>query len=194
MDRAIPPQRVIDPDGHAVEVFPLPTEEAALAALLRTLFEEHWEEIVFGPLIEGAAWEWRAPHAPSHVGLLDGYLTVAFGAAHFHLCIGPTKGPRSDPTPAALATHRRCARAEMFRRLDREEGVPTSWGLRLFNGAGEQQVTVFFPNPFLSPEGERVLDEPDWSRLALWDAMRARHLGATAPDPFDRSGKRFRHG
>jgi hypothetical protein len=194
MDGAILPKRVIDPDGHAVEIFPLPTEEAELAALLRMLFEEHWQEIVFGPMIEGAAWEWQAPHAPSHVGLLDGYLTIAFGAAHFHLCIGPTRGTRRDPTPAALGRHRRCARAELFRRLDREESAPTSWGLRLFNGAGEQQLTVFFPNPFLSPDGERVLSEPDWSRLALWDALRARHLGATGPDPFDRSGKRFRHG
>jgi hypothetical protein len=193
MDGAILPQRVIDPDGHAVEIFPLPTEEAALAALLRALFEEHWQEIVFGPIIEGAAWEWRAPHAPSYVGLLDGYLTIAFGAAHFHLCIGPTWGMRGDPTSPALAKHRRCARAELFRRLDRE-GVPTSWGLRLFNGAGEQQMTVFFPNPFLSPDGERVLAAPDWSRLALWDAMRARHLGATGPDSLDRSGKTFRHG
>jgi hypothetical protein len=193
MDGALLPQRVIDPDGHAVEIFPLPTEEAALAALLRDLFQNHWQEIVFGPIIEGAAWEWRAPHAPSYVGVADGYLTIAFGAPHFHLCIGPTKGMRSDPTPAALARHRRCARAELFRRLDRD-GAPTSWGLRLFNGAGEQQMTVFFPNPLLSADGDRVLAEPDWSRLALWDDMRARHLGATAPDPFDRSAKAFRHG
>jgi hypothetical protein len=192
MDGALLPQRVIDPDGHAVEIFPLPTEEAALAALLRDLFQNHWQQIVFGPIIEGAAWEWRAPHAPSYVGVADGYLTIAFGAPHFHLCIGPTKGMRSDPTPASLARHRRCARAELFRRLDRD-GAPTSWGLRLFNGAGEQQMTVFFPNPLLSADGDRVLAEPDWSRLALWDDMRARHLGATA-DPFDRSAKAFRHG
>src|SRR3712207_4148199 len=85
-------QRVTDEDGHMVEIFPLPTDEATLERVLRELFESHWDKIVFGPIIQGAAWEFQAPHAPTHVGVLDGYLTVAFGAPHFHLCIGPTKG------------------------------------------------------------------------------------------------------
>jgi hypothetical protein len=55
------PQRMIDVDGSAVDIFPLPVEEAALEALLRDLFENHWREITFGPIIEGAAYEFRAP-------------------------------------------------------------------------------------------------------------------------------------
>ena len=86
--------RPTDPDGATVDIFPLPTDEASLEQLLRDLFEKHWDAITFGPLIQGAAWEIRAPHAPTHVGMLDGYLTVAFGASHFHLCIGPTRGRR----------------------------------------------------------------------------------------------------
>jgi hypothetical protein len=185
-------RRVRDPDGHAVDVFPVPVDEGSLSALLRDLFENHWQEIVFGPIIEGAAWEFRAPHAPTLVGMMDGYLTVAFGASHFHLCIGETKGPRHDRTPADLARRRQTARAELYRRLD-HDGAPVSWGLRLFNGAGEAQVTVLLPNPLLSPDGERVLKTPDWSRLELWDALRARWTGATAPDPLDRTAHRFRH-
>jgi hypothetical protein len=92
-------ERVTDEDGHVVEVFPLPTDEPTLERVLRDLFESHWDQIVFGPIIQGAAWEFQAPHAPTHVGVLDGYLTVAFGAPHFHLCIGPTKRPRTNPTP-----------------------------------------------------------------------------------------------
>jgi hypothetical protein len=65
--------------------------------------------------------------------------------------------------------------------------------VRLFNGAGEQQVTILLPNPFLSPDGDKVLKRPDWSRLALWDALRARWTGAAGPDPVDRSAERFRH-
>jgi hypothetical protein len=186
------PRRITDPDGATAEVFPLPTDETSLETLLRDLFENHWDKIVFGPIIQGAAWEMKAPHAPSHVGMLDGYLTVAFGISHFHLCIGPTKGPRHDPTPPAVARHRQTKRAELYRRLDRD-GAPTSWGLRLFNGEGEQQVTILMPNPFLSPDGEKVLKTPDWSRLALWDALRARWTGAEGPDPADRSASRFRH-
>ena len=185
-------QRVIDEDGHVVEVFALPTDEATLERVLRDLFEVHWDKIVFGPIIQGAAWEFQAPHAPTHVGVLDGYLTVAFGAPHFHLCIGTTQGSRHNPTPPALAQHRRCARAELFRRLARD-GVPTSWGLRLWNGHGEQQATIVFPNPFLSADGTKALREPDWSRLALWDEMRLRYLGIPGSDPVDRSGTGFRH-
>jgi len=184
--------RVTDEDGHIVEVFPLPTDEGTLERILRELFESHWNEIVFGPIIQGAAWEFQAPHAPTHVGLLDGYLTVAFGAPHFHLCIGPTKGARHNPTPPALAEHRRCARAEFYRRLH-HSGAPTSWGLRLWNGHGEQQATIVFPNPFLSTDGTKVIRPPDWSRLALWDDLRFRYLGVQGPDPVDRSGTGFHH-
>ena len=36
-----------------------------------------------------------------------------------------------------------------------------SWGLQLFNGAGEQQITVLLPNPFLDAVTDKVLKEPD---------------------------------
>jgi hypothetical protein len=192
-DAPVVSQIVTDEDGSQVEIFPLPTDESTLERLLRDLFESHWDKLVFGPIIQGAAWEFQAPHAPTHVGVLDGYLTVAFGAPHFHLCIGPTRGSRSNPTPEALAQHRRCARAEFFRRLN-PAGAPTSWGLRLWNGHGEQQATIVFPNPFLSPDGKRALKEPDWTRLALWDEMRLRYAGIQGPDPVDRSGTGFHHG
>jgi hypothetical protein len=185
------PERVTDPDGAVVEILPLPTDAASLEELLRDLFERQWDKITFGPIIQGAAWEMRAPHAPTHVGMLDGYLTVAFGASHFHLCIGAHKGPRNNPTPEALARHRQTSRAELYRRLD-QSGAPVSWGLRLFNGEDEQQLTILLPNPFLA-EGDKVLQEPDWSRLALWDQLRARWTGSAAPDPFDRSAVSFVH-
>jgi hypothetical protein len=54
-------QRTTDPDGAAVDIFPLPTDEASLEQLLRDLSEKHWQAITFGPLIQGAAWEMRAP-------------------------------------------------------------------------------------------------------------------------------------
>jgi hypothetical protein len=186
-------KRVTDTDGAIVDIYPLRTDEATLEKLLRDPFEQHWDKITFGPLIQGAAWEIRAPHAPTHVGMLDGYLTVAFGASHFHLCIGPHKGPRNNPTPEALARHRRTARAELYRRLDKSS-APVSWGLRLFNGHDEQQVTILLPNPFLALDSDKVLKTPDWSRLDLWDQLRARWLGLTEPDPVDRSGRGFSHG
>lgn len=188
-------ERVTEPDGSVLEVFALPADAVSLEALLRQLFEQHWRDITFGPIIQGAAWELQAPAAPTHVGMLDGYITIAFGAPHFHLCIGEHKGmaSQSHPVSAELARHRRTARAEMYRQLD-ADGAPISWGIRLFNGKDEQQITILLPNPFLSPKNEKVLKTPDWSRLALWDQLRARWLGLAGPDPLDRLARRFQHG
>ena len=192
MTAAVQPKRIVDPDGAEVDVFALPTDESNLLALLRDIFERHWLDVTFGPIVQGAAWEMRATAPPAHIGLLDGYLTVVFGHSHFHLCIGETKGSRRNPTPEVLAHHRRTARAELYRQIG-AGGAPVSWGLRLFNGAGEQQITILLPNPFLSADGDKILEEPDWSRLALWDGLRSRWLGLADPDPIDRSGRAFRH-
>jgi hypothetical protein len=185
-------QRIVDPDGATVEVFPLPTDEATLLELLRDLFANHWHDITFGPMVQGAAWEMRAAQAPSKIGVLDGYLTVAFGVPHFHICIGEHKGPHNNPVLPELAHHRRTARAELYRRLKRD-GTPVSWGVRLFNGKDEQQITVLLPNPYLDRETDKILRKPDWSRLYLWDQLRARWLCQAEPDPLDRSGTGFRH-
>ena len=192
MDTVAIPRRIVDADGSATDVFALPTDAASLEAILRDLFENHWRDITFGPLIQGAAWEMRAAQAPSLVGMLDGYLTVAFGAPHFHLCIGEHKGTRAHPVSAELAHHRRTSRAELYRRLG-PAGTPVSWGLRLYNGKGEQQITVLLPNPFLDRDTDKIRRSPDWSQLDLWDGLRARWLGLYKPDPIDRSGKGFAH-
>jgi hypothetical protein len=173
-----------------LDLFPLATDEKVLFGLLEEIFGKHWHEIVFGSLIQGAVFELHPSEAPTRIALLDGYLTVAFGSSHLHVCIGEHHGSHRQPVSPEVAKHRRTARAELYRTLD-PEGAPVSWGLRLFNGAGEQQLTIFLPNPFLDDEG-RVCREPDWSRLALWDELRARHLGC-GPDERDRSARRFFH-
>ncbi len=173
-----------------VEMFRLEPGEDLLRRLLTEIFVEHWEHIVFGSLIQGAVFELTA-EAPGEVSMLDGYLTVVFGRSHMHLCIGEHRGRRANPTDAALARHRQTARAEFFRTLSPEDQAPTSWGFRMFNGAGEQQLTIFLPNPFLSDDMQ-VLKDPDWARLDLWDRLRARYLDLD-PDPKDRAAKRFWH-
>jgi hypothetical protein len=192
MDTAAIPSRIVDEDGSPVDVFALPTDAASLEKLLRDLFENHWREITFGPLIQGAAWEMRAARAPSTIGMLDGYLTIAFGLPHFHICIGEHKGTRANPVSPELAHHRRTARAELYRRISRD-GTPVSWGLRLYNGKGEQQITVLLPNPFIDRDTDKVRKVPEWSALDLWDRLRAEHLGLLEPDLLDRAGSGFRH-
>jgi hypothetical protein len=79
---------------------------------------------------------------PDSIGTMDGYLTVVSGISHFHICVGGHKGPLGDPVSPALARRRRqTARAELYRLLG-VAGTPVSWGLRLFNGKGEQQITI----------------------------------------------------
>ncbi len=185
------PRTAVEPGMGTLEVFPLDTSEETLFALLRDIFENYWQVIRFGPLIQGAAWEIRAPGAPSRVVLSDGYLTVDFGVWHFHICIGRHRGSPKNPVDPGLATHRRTARAELYRQL-KADGTPNFWGLRLFNGKDEQQLTVFLPNPYLSDD-DRVLATPDWSRLAMWDHLRKRYLGLE-PEERDRSSTGFVHG
>ena len=174
--------------GGRVEVFPLAVAPDFLVDLCRLLFEEHWHEIVFGPCVQGAVFEIAVDGPPKAVSVLDGYLTVDFGRWHFHLCIGENRGGPRNPTPPALAAHRRTARAELYRNLG-DDGIPRNWGLRLYNGGGEQQVTVFLPNPLLTP-AMKPARPPDFTRLALWDKLRARCLGLP-PDPLDRTARGF---
>lgn len=171
-----------------VEIFPLAVDQEVLFGLFRLLFEQHWHEIAFGPCVQGAVFEIAVDGPPRTINIFDGYLTVDFGRWHFHLCIGENKGGPRSPTPPALAAHRRTARAELYRGLG-PDGVPQNWGLRLFNGGGEQQVTVFLPNPLLTAE-MKPARPPDFTRLALWDKLRAEYLGLP-PDPLDRTARGF---
>lgn len=179
------PTVVRNESGRTEHVWPLPTDEATLLDLVTTVFTHHWESIHFGVLIEGAAWEVAASGPPKRISTYDGYVTVDFGRWHFHLCIG--EHTASGPELGAI---RRCSRAELYRGLG-ADGSPTTWGLRLFNGRGEQQMTVMLPNPFLT-DHQQVLDAPDFTRLTAWNALRERFLGLAA-DPRDRTGRGFRH-
>jgi len=180
------------PGGErALQVWPLPLEESFLEEFLTYVFTNYWDQVVFGPIIEGAAYELTCPRAPSRISKFDGYLTVSFDGPHFHLCIGENKGSPKDPTPEALKTRRRPARAEIFRRLDKD-GAPLSWGFEMHNGSAEPMISIFFANPFLSA-GDKLNKEPMWERLAMWRDLSKRYLGRE-PEEFDASGKGYRGG
>jgi nitrile hydratase accessory protein len=180
---------VEEPGMGRLEVFALPTDEPTLLAIITDLFENWWSQIRFGPIIQGAVFEGRASAPPRHIGVLDGYVTVDLDGWHFHLCIGEHHGDADHPVPPELAHHRRCHRAELYRVLHHD--APVSWGLRLLNGADEQQITVLLPNPFLDDD-QRPLPEPDWTRLACWDHLREDYLGL-ASEQRDRTADRFHH-
>lgn len=182
------PQRVSEKGVGTLEVWPIPPTEELLHAILRDLFAHHWTEITFGPLIQGAAWELRTDKPPHKMVLHDGYLTIDFGLTHMHLCIGPHRGDPYFPTDSTLARQRQTVRAEFFRRINRD-GTPDTWGFHMYNGQGEQQITILLPNPFVSDELQ-FYEAPQWERLQLWDEVRKRYLNLE-PEAFDRSGRRM---
>jgi hypothetical protein len=185
MTEAPAPYRTEELGMGTLDVFPLPVEENILLEVFKEIFEKHWEEIHFGYMIQGAAFEAKAPNAPTLIGVSSGYLTVDFGTWHFHVCIGHYE----DANPE-LSRIRKTKRAELYRTI-KGDGTPGSWGLRLFNGNDEHQFQVFLPNPYLSPD-QQIENEPSWERLDLWDVLRERWLGLE-PDPVDRSASGFRH-
>jgi hypothetical protein len=178
---------VDEPGNGLIELFALPTDQDNLLRLLEKVFE-HWQVVQFGPIIQGAAYEIKAPCAP-RITVLDGYATLDFEQWHMHICVGPTIGDPSNPTAPEVAAIRPCQRAELYRLI--RQDAPVSWGLRLYNGAEEQLLTVLLPNPFL--DDNDMPCEPNWERLALWDDLRDEFLNI-APDSFDRSGLQFVHG
>jgi hypothetical protein len=160
-----------EPDGTVTRYFDLSVEGDQVERLLTEVFAAHWSDITAGPLIEGAAFEIRFT-APPKVTMLDGYLTVDPGDWHFHLCVNDHGGTRS----LELARLRRVARAAFFT-TEGGSCAPTTWGLRLWNGRGEQMITVLFPSPHFDAEWQR-LAEPRWEKTGLWRELRRRYAEA----------------
>jgi len=154
-------------DGTTTEYDEIDASGDGVRRLLVEIFTDHWAEVFAGPIIEGAAYEIRFPEAP-RLSMLDGYLTVDVGAWHFHLRVGDHRG-----APGDLARARRVARAAFFR-TEGGSCVPGSWGVRLWNGRGEQMITVFFPNPHLDEQMRRTR-EPRWEQTRLWEHLRDRY-------------------
>jgi hypothetical protein len=173
---------------RALQTWAVPLEEAFLEEFLTYIFETYWDQIIFGPLIQGAAYEFTCPCSPERVRLFDGYLTVTFGGPHFHLCIGENRGPPRDRTHEDLKRRRRPSKAYIFRRLDKD-GAPISWGFEMENGAREPMISIFFASPFLSA-GDKLNKEPVWERLAMWRDISNRYLGRE-PEAFDESGRGY---
>ena len=95
------------------------------------------------------------------------------------MCIGPHKGSSSEE----LRQKRPVAKVAFFERRGKGCAGGRSWGLKMWNGYGEQMTTVFLPNPNLTDE-QQYIRTPDWSRLQAYYALRQRFLGEAMPVDF----------
>lgn len=172
-------------DGGREQCWPLPTDERSLLDLIRLCFNEYWDEIWFGILIEVPLGRSRRRTRPSASPATTG-MRPSTSAAGTSTCASASIG-KADPNSAGSAG----ARAELYRRIGIDDH-PTSWGVRLHNGRDEQMMTILLPNPFLT-NVQQLREQPAWEQLELWNRLRATFLGLE-PDPLDRAGKGFQHG
>jgi hypothetical protein len=153
--------------------------ESTMLDLVDELFVHNWRRIVVGPCLEGAVFEVIFKEAPE-VRISDGYLTVDLGSWHFHLCISQHQGSASEE----LRRMRPVAKIAFFERRGSGCGGGRSWGLRLWNGYGEQMTTVFLPNPALTDD-MKSLKNADWNRLDLYYRLREKFLHEPVPADFE---------
>lgn|GEM_PF-6236168 len=64
-------------DNGREHVWPLPTDEQSLLDLIRLCFEEYWDDIWFGVLVERAAWEVAAANPPKRISMSESAVTAA---------------------------------------------------------------------------------------------------------------------
>ena len=166
----------VSPDGTVTRYSFFESSETVLRELITDLFTNHWSKIVFGPNYEGAIFEIQFQEAPK-VTYSDGYLTADLSAWHFHLCLGNTKACSSEE----LRQKRPAARAALYERKSSDGHGLRSWGIRLWNGYGEQMITIWLPNAFLDDDRKKILKEPVWSKLALYYQLRHRLLDEPIP-------------
>ncbi|MEH2107725.1 (2Fe-2S) ferredoxin domain-containing protein [Nostoc sp.] len=157
-----------------------------LSSLLYSLFQQNWQQVGVGHIVQGGVLELEF-NAPSKICILyDGYLTVVTEGWHLHLCIEANLGGPHCKTPLELRQQRQVNRAAFYRRFN-AEGIPRSWGIDLWNGADENLMTIFLPNPYV--EGENLLPEgkPNLSKLALYEELRDIYVLGNQPIPFTKN-------
>lgn len=87
MTSTFSPEILETEDGGREQRWALPVDEDSLLRLIRMLFDEYWNDMWFGLLIEGSALEVAAPNAPKKIfdvrRVRDGRLrAVAFSSVH----------------------------------------------------------------------------------------------------------------
>jgi (2Fe-2S) ferredoxin len=172
------------PNGGKIEFEEFPVTIDVTGSLLYSLFQEHWQEIGIGHMVDGSVLELEFTQAPKICRLYDGYLTVVTEGWHMHLCLEENLGGPEGKTPMELRQKRLVSRGALYRRLN-AQGSARSWGIQFWNGAGEKMMNLFLPNPFVG-DNEDLLPEnkPRLEKLGLYEQLRQIYVLGNAEIPF----------
>lgn len=171
-------------NGSAIEYEDFPTDLDVLGPLLYSLFNEHWQQVGLGHIVDGSVLELEFTAPPKICRLYDGYLTVVTAGWHMHLCVAENLGGPNRGTPESWRRVRRVSRAALYRRLN-DRGEARSWGIQFWNGAGEKMMNLFLPNPFVG-DAEDLLPEhkPNLDKLGLYAELRQIYVLGAADIPY----------
>ncbi|MBH8577570.1 (2Fe-2S) ferredoxin domain-containing protein [Nostocaceae cyanobacterium CENA369] len=172
--------------GGKIEYEYFDSSTDVLSSLLYTLFQQNWQQVGVGHIVQGGVLELEFNAPPKICILYDGYLTVVTEGWHLHLCIEANLGGPHCQTPLELRQQRQVSRAAFYRRFN-AESIPRSWGIDFWNGADENLMTIFLPNPYV--EGENLLPEgkPNLSKLAFYEELRDIYVLGKKPIPFTKN-------
>lgn len=160
------------PNGGWIEYEDFPVNIDVTAPLLNSLFQDHWQDVGVGHMVDGSVLELELNQPPKVVRLYDGYLTVVTEGWHLHLCLEESLGGPTCQTPLELRQKRLISRAAFYRRFNSKKQA-RSWGIQFWNGAGERMMNLFLPNPFVGDQ-EDLLPEnkPNLDKLKLYETLR----------------------
>jgi hypothetical protein len=97
-------RRTVEPlyAEQQIEYEDFPCTIDVTGSLLYTLFQEHWQDVQIGHVVEGSVLELEFTQAPKICIVYDGYLTVVTQAWHLHLCVEEHLGGPLCKTPPAM--------------------------------------------------------------------------------------------
>ncbi|MEH2072131.1 MAG: (2Fe-2S) ferredoxin domain-containing protein [Nostoc sp.] len=172
--------------GGSIEYEYFDSSTDVLSSLLYTLFQQNWQQVGVGHIVQGGVLELEFNAPPKICILYDGYLTVVTQGWHLHLCIEANLGGPHCKTPLELRQQRQVSRAAFYRRFN-AEGIPRSWGIDFWNGADENLMTIFLPNPYVEDENLLPEGKPNLSKLALYEELREIYIFGNKPIPFTKN-------
>lgn len=173
------------PDGTSIEYEYFPADFDTIGPMLFSLFQDHWQDLGVGHVVNGSVLELEFESAPQACWMYDGYLTVIAPGWHLHLCIDNNYGGADRLNSPDLTRSRRVTRAALYRQLDTRH-QPQNWGIQFWNGDGEKMMSIFLPNPFLG-EGEDFLPEyqPDLTKLTVYENLRQIYVLGVLKIPYE---------